>query len=104
MRTLSAPSLGGSDLSVWEVAMRAGQRGPAHAIDREQVWTVVSGELQVEAAGETFVVGAGDTLRLPPDARRQIAAITDARAVVASAARPIVTTVDGDSRALPWAA
>jgi quercetin dioxygenase-like cupin family protein len=104
MRTLAAPSLGGSDLSVWEVAMREGQRGPLHEVNREQVWTVVSGELQVQTDGQTFIVRAGDTLCLPPDERRQIAAITDARAVVASPAGPIVTTVDGDSRPLPWAA
>jgi quercetin dioxygenase-like cupin family protein len=104
MRTLAAPSLGGSELSVWEVAMRAGQRGPTHEVDREQVWTVVSGELRVEAGGETFSVRAGDTLCLPPDAQRRVAAITDAHAVVASRACPVVTTADGDSRPLPWAA
>jgi quercetin dioxygenase-like cupin family protein len=104
MRTLAAPSLGGSDLSVWEVAMRAGQRGPLHEVDREQVWTVVSGELRVEVAGKTFSVCAGDTLRLPPGAPRRVAAIADARAVVASRACPVVTTADGDSRPLPWAA
>jgi quercetin dioxygenase-like cupin family protein len=104
MRTLAAPSLGGSDLSVWEVAMRAGQGGPLHEVNREQVWTVVSGELRVQTDDETFIVGAGDSLCLPPNARRQITAITDARAIVASPACPIVTTVDGDSRPLPWAA
>jgi quercetin dioxygenase-like cupin family protein len=102
MRTLAAPSLGGSDLSVWEVAMRAGQQGPLHAINREQVWTVASGSLRVQAGGETFIAGPGDTLCLPSNVRRQIAAITDARALVASPAGPTVTTVDGDSRPLPW--
>jgi quercetin dioxygenase-like cupin family protein len=103
MRTLGAPSLGGSDLSVWEVAMRAGQRGPVHAVDREQVWTMVSGELRVEIDGETFVAGPGDALRLAPGAQRQIEALTDARAVVASPASPSVTTADGGTRGLPWA-
>ena len=104
MRTLAAPSLGTSELAVWEVAMRAGQRGPEHGVDREQVWTVLEGELRVHAGGEALVVRAGDTLRLPPDAPRQIAAITDARAIVASPAGPRVTTATGGSRPLPWAA
>ena len=104
MRTLSAPSLGASELAVWEVVMRAGQEGPEHEVDREQVWTVLTGELAVEAGGEALVVRAGDTLRLPPGAPRRIAASTDARAIVASVAGPSVTTAASGSRPLPWAA
>jgi quercetin dioxygenase-like cupin family protein len=104
MRTLAAPSLGACELSVWEVAMRAGQRGPAHAVDREQVWTVLDGELRVEAGGEALTVGAGDALRLAAGVLRQIAAIGDTRALVASGPGPNVTTPDGGTRPLPWAA
>jgi len=103
MRTLAAPSLGASDLSVWEVVMRAGQRGPEHQVDREQVWTVLEGELRVDADGEALPLRAGETLRLAPGTPRRISADTDARAVVASPAGSIVTTAEGGSRALPWA-
>jgi quercetin dioxygenase-like cupin family protein len=104
MRTLAAPSLGASDLSVWEVAMRAGQRGPSHEVDSEQVWTILAGEMCFEVAGESITARAGDALCLPAGARRQVAAITDAHAVVASLAAPSVTTPDGGTRPLPWAA
>lgn len=104
MRTLSAPSLGASELAVWEVVMRAGQAGPEHQVDREQVWTVLAGELDVHADGTALVIRAGDTLRLAPGASRQISAATDARAIVASPAGPTVTTGAGGSRPLPWAA
>ena len=104
MRTLAAPSLGTSDLSVWEVVMRAGQCGPRHHVDREQVWTLVSGELRVAVGDEAVVLRVGDTLRVPPDAPRQVAATADARAVVASPAAPNATAPDGTSRPLPWAA
>lgn len=103
MRTLAAPSLGSSDLSVWEVAMRAGQRGPQHDVDREQVWTVLDGELEVQAGNEALAVRAGDALRLPAGALRQIAAKTDARVLVASRAGATVTTPGGGGRPLPWA-
>ena len=39
MRTLAAPSTGAAELAVWTVEMRAGQAGPPHTADREQVWT-----------------------------------------------------------------
>jgi quercetin dioxygenase-like cupin family protein len=104
MRTHAAPSLGSSELSVWEVTMATGQRGPLHEADREQVWVVLSGELRVEIDAEALVVRPGDSLCLPRDTSRQVAAITDVRAIVASSARPVVTTVEGCSRPLPWAA
>lgn len=82
--------------------MRAGQRGPEHEVDREQVWTVLEGELRIDASGEALALRAGDTLRFAPDTPRRISADTDG-AVVASPAGPIVTTAEGGSRALPWA-
>lgn len=104
MRTLAAPSLGALELSVWEVAMSQGQRGPEHAVDREQIWVVLEGELRLHVDQHEFVARAGDTVRLPPQASRRIAAVTDVRALVASPAAPSVTTPDRGTRPLPWAA
>lgn len=104
MRTFAAPSLGASELSVWEVAMTAGQRGPQHTVDREQVWIVLEGELRVQFGGQDVTVRAGDALRLPPDTPRRVAATLSARALVASPAAPMVTTAEGKTRPLPWAA
>ena len=63
MRTLAAPSLGSSDLAVWTVEMRAGQAGPLHRAEHEQVWVVLEGRLAVNdtdyASGETVVIAAG---------------------------------------------
>ena len=104
MRTLAAPSLGASELAVWEVVMRAGAQGPEHEADREQVWTVLAGDLHVTVDGESFAVSAGDSLRIPPGIRRQVAATRGVRALVASAAGVSVTTAEGATRELPWAA
>jgi quercetin dioxygenase-like cupin family protein len=103
MRTLAAPSLGAADLAVWEVVMLAGASGPEHAADREQVWTVLEGELHVTVGEEAFVVPAGDTLRIAPGRVRRIAAAGDSRALVASGAGVSVTTPEGGTRPVPWA-
>jgi quercetin dioxygenase-like cupin family protein len=113
MRTLAAPSTGAAELSVWEVRMRAGQRGPVHTVDREQVWLVLAGRLRAQVAaapsvadaGDALVVAnAGDTLLVAAGAERQIEAEADLTAIVSSPAGPVVTTPDSpDGRPLPWA-
>ena len=62
MTTLASPTQGGAGHSVWRVDMRPGQAGPLHAIDTEQVWTVLDGSATVELDGEAHTVGPGDTL------------------------------------------
>lgn len=99
MHTLAAPSTGASELAVWTVEMTAGQSGPVHSAEHEQVWVVLEGALSVSGvehgAGETVVIAAGE--------ERQIVAVEDARALVASRGGGTVTTADG-TRPLPWAA
>jgi quercetin dioxygenase-like cupin family protein len=105
MRTLAAPSTGSAELSVWEVSMRAGQRGPVHTVDHEQVWLVVGGRLRATIAAETSVAAAGDALVIAGGAERQVEAATDLTAIVSSLAGSVVTTPDAPGgRPLPWAA
>jgi quercetin dioxygenase-like cupin family protein len=72
MTTLASPTQGGAGQAVWRVDMGPGQAGPLHAIDTEQVWTVLEGTATVELDGETISAGPGDTLILPADAPRQV--------------------------------
>ena len=97
MHTLAAPSTGTRDLAVWTVEMRAGQAGPLHTVDQEQVWVVLEGTLTIngEPVSGTATIAAG--------AERRIEAPTDARALVASRAPVTVATPEG-ARPLPWAA
>lgn len=99
MHTLAAPSTGTTDLAVWTVEMRAGQSGPVHRAEHEQVWVVLDGALAVNGtehrAGETIVIAARD--------ERQITAPEDVHALVASHGGGTVLTAEG-SRPLPWAA
>ena len=74
MTTLASPIQGGAGQAVWRVDMRPGQAGPLHAIDPEQVWTVLDGGATVELDGQALTLGPGDTLILPADAPRRVSA------------------------------
>src|ERR1700730_10062933 len=63
---------GGPGHAYWRVEMRAGQAGPLHVIDTEQVWTVLDGGATVELDGQVLTAGHGDTLGLPADAPRRV--------------------------------
>jgi quercetin dioxygenase-like cupin family protein len=91
---------------MWRVEMTAGPRGPDHRFDVEQLWTVVRGGATVTIDGATHAVGAGDTLVLPADVARQIAAGEDGfEALVAAPAGARALLADGTDRGTPpWIA
>ncbi|WP_182885147.1 cupin domain-containing protein [Microbispora sp. H10885] len=72
MTTLASPTQGGAAHAVWRVDMPAGNSGPLHSCDREQVWTFLSGGATVDLDGETYGVEAGDTIVLPADLSRRV--------------------------------
>jgi quercetin dioxygenase-like cupin family protein len=83
MTTLASPTLGTTTgISLWQVEMVAGARGPEHMFDSEQAWTVIEGELAVAVAGDVAKLGPGDTIVVPAGATRQIQASSDARVLV----------------------
>ncbi|MEU6968335.1 hypothetical protein AB0A71_11415 [Kitasatospora aureofaciens] len=68
-------------------------------MDTEQIWTFLTGSAEVDLAGESSAVAAGDTL-VPADAPRRIATAEGFTAVVASpspshAYNPDARTPDG---------
>jgi quercetin dioxygenase-like cupin family protein len=97
MTTLASPTQGGAGQAVWRVDMRPGQAGPPHAMDTEQVWTVLDGGATVELDGETLTIEPGDTLVIPADAPRRV--ISDPNvgiaAVVVAPAGTRAYTLDG---------
>jgi quercetin dioxygenase-like cupin family protein len=97
MHTLAAPSTGTSELAVWTVEMRAGQQGPLHTADQEQVWVILGGSLAINGTTHT------GTTTIPAGVERRIEAIEDTHALVASRAPVTVATGEG-ARPLPWAA
>jgi quercetin dioxygenase-like cupin family protein len=107
MTTLASPTLGGAERAIWRVEMNAGQAGPLHSFDREQVWTVTAGGATVELGPQTETVSAGDTIILPPSVpRRVIADPGDGLcAIVTAAAGARASLIDGTDRGVPeWIA
>jgi quercetin dioxygenase-like cupin family protein len=107
MTTLASPTLGlTAGLSMWQVEMAAGSRGPRHVFDSEQLWTVLEGELAVVVAGENSKLRAGDTVVLRADAERQLSAITDVRVLVCGHGSAIagVPGEDAPRGTPPWIA
>ena len=97
MTTLASPTQGGAGQAVWRVDMRPGQAGPLHAIDTEQVWTVLDGGATVELDGQALAVGPGDTLILPADAPRRVSAdpVAGFAAIAVAPAGTRAYTLDG---------
>ncbi len=107
MTTLASPTLGATDgLSMWQVEMIAGARGPKHVFDSEQVWAILEGELALAATSESRTLRAGDTVVLPAGAERQLSATTDVRALVCGHGDAIVRVPGEDAPrgTPPWIA
>jgi len=91
MTTLASPSQGPTaGLAMWLVEMRAGQQGPAHVFDTEQIWHLIAGEAEVTVNARKLVLGPGDTVVLPAGAERQVSARADAQLVVCGRGDAIV--------------
>lgn len=110
MTTLASPTLSATEeLSVWRVAMTAGQQGPRHRFDVEQVWVVLEGEPSVLGDGHEVRLAPGDAVTFPAGAHRQIRAGEGAQFLVCGPSRGRATPLDedatpGDAVAPPWVA
>ena len=62
-----------------------------HHHPNEEVWTVISGELEVTINGETAVAGPGGVAVVPSDARHSVRALASGRAIVAN--HPVRTNI-----------
>lgn len=83
MTTLASPTQGPTaQLSMWLVEMRAGQQGPLHVFDAEQIWHLLQGHAEITAGGRHLVLSPGDAVVLPAGTERQVRARTDTRLVV----------------------
>ncbi|UVS81954.1 cupin domain-containing protein [Actinokineospora sp. UTMC 2448] len=103
MYGLAAPSVGSAELSTWRVRMPAGNAGPAHVVDREQVFMPVSGSVEITVDGVAEVCGPGQAAVLPAGSTRRIAALEDVEALVAMPAGATVTADGREPGPLPWA-
>jgi quercetin dioxygenase-like cupin family protein len=91
MTTVASPTQSSTDeISVWKVHMHAGQQGPRHVFDREQVWHLLGGEIEIAAEDESMHLWPGDAVVLAADTERQITALVDADVIVCGRSDAIV--------------
>ncbi|TCK21171.1 cupin domain-containing protein [Pseudonocardia endophytica] len=104
MTTLASPTQGGTDQALWRVEMTPGAVGPLHAMDGEQVWTVLDGAAHVDVGDATEELSAGDTLVLPAGVLRRIHADPDAgmTAVVTGRGGSVASGPDRDPVVPAW--
>jgi mannose-6-phosphate isomerase-like protein (cupin superfamily) len=101
----AAPSRGTAQLCVWTITVAAGHvSDAAHTLDRDEVFTVVSGTLRLQDGAEPL--RPGDTAVVPAGAPIQVAnpGVDPARVVVSIAAGFSATAGDGTPIGTPpWA-
>ncbi|MFB9308211.1 cupin domain-containing protein [Agromyces hippuratus] len=105
METLASPTVGGSNrTSLWRVRMSAGQPGPRHIIDSEQIWTVLTGEASFHSESDQFAVTAGDTVIVPADVVRTVIASSDCEFLVCGSPSAVASIPGSDAApvAPPW--
>ncbi|MGW0331996.1 cupin domain-containing protein [Streptomyces sp. NPDC003011] len=101
----ATPRTGSKELCAWRGEIPAGTKAPAHTVDREEIFHVLSGELLMTLDGHAHRVGAGDTVIINPGATLAVENPT------AETATSWVTTsigleaelADGTRIAPPWA-
>jgi quercetin dioxygenase-like cupin family protein len=103
MTTIASPTQGPTDhLSMWRVHMRAGQQGPRHVFDSEQVWYVLGGEIEVAVEDTSSRLGPGDGIVLAAAKERQIIALVDVDIVVCGRGDAVASvTGETESRGTP---
>jgi quercetin dioxygenase-like cupin family protein len=62
---LASPSRGARDTAAWRVRFAAGHASPPHALDREEVFVILSGALTARYAGHAETAHAGGALIVP---------------------------------------
>jgi mannose-6-phosphate isomerase-like protein (cupin superfamily) len=101
---MAAPSLGSAGLCAWRLSVDVGVRNDeAHTIDRDEVFMVLSGSVQVTADGEKL--GPGDAVVVLAGEPIQLANLgeTKAELYVAITAGFTGTMADGSTVQPPWA-
>ena len=101
---LASPSRGSQELSAWRVRLAPGVSSPAHAVDREEVFVILSGRVRLtlddrveEAeAGGALVVPTGEVFTLTNPGPEDFEA-------VACAPAAIQATAGSATFAPPWA-
>jgi quercetin dioxygenase-like cupin family protein len=97
------PSRGSRELCAWQLDVPANQPGVPHTIDKEEVFLVLDGEVQVVLDGQRHHLTAGDVAVAPPGTRLQVdTGEQAARLWVATSVGITAELPDGSRFTPPW--
>jgi mannose-6-phosphate isomerase-like protein (cupin superfamily) len=101
---LASPTRGSQELSAWRVRLAAGAGSPRHAVDREEIFVVLSGRVRLTHDDGVEEAAAGDALVSPTGAEFVIhnPGPEPFEAVVCAPAA-IRATAGGETFPPPWA-
>lgn len=105
-RPLSTPSRGSSELAVWRVAVARGAASEWHSMDREEVFVVDDGQVEVTCGDQLHALGPGDALTVPRGTVLQLRSACDGVAhLIACTSVGMRARLEGSdaSFAPPWA-
>lgn len=55
-----------------------------HFHDEEEVWHVVTGQLEITLDGEKFIITGGNAAVVPPNTKHAVVALSDAKVIIAN--------------------
>ncbi|WP_395576249.1 cupin domain-containing protein [Streptomyces sp. BK79] len=101
----AGPRTGGKELCAWRSEIPAGTRAPAHTVDREEIFHLLTGELLITLDGRTEHVTAGDTVIVNAGATLAVENPADRTATswVTTSVGLTARLADGTRITPPWA-
>ncbi|MEU9591954.1 cupin domain-containing protein [Streptomyces sp. NPDC048193] len=101
----ATPRSGSEELCAWRGEIPAGMKAPAHTVNREEIFHLLTGELLVTLDGRTERVTAGDTVIINAGATLAVENPTDRTATswVTTSAGLEAELADGTRLTPPWA-
>ncbi|GHB53324.1 cupin [Streptomyces viridiviolaceus] len=101
----ATPLTGSRELCAWRGEIPAGTRAPAHTVNREEIFHLLTGELLITLDGRTERVTAGDTVIINRGSTLAVENPTDRLATswVTTSVGLEAELADGTRLAPPWA-
>ncbi|MEV5547166.1 cupin domain-containing protein [Streptomyces sp. NPDC052309] len=101
----ATPRTGSKELCAWRGEIPAGTRAPAHTVNREEIFHLLTGELLITLDGRTERVTAGDTVIINAGSTLAVENPTDRTATswVTTSVGLEAEFADGARFAPPWA-
>ena len=103
--SLSTPSKGATETSVWTVELTPGTPAAPHQVTREEVFVILSGRASVRLAGVETSALSGDAIVVPPNTLFELSAFGSEplRAVCCLPVGGQARLPDGRTFTPPWA-